>query len=43
MARPAAANGPRLSIGYLELIDRDLHAGRLLCAIDRWLKHHYSF
>ena len=39
----AAADGLGLAIGYLELIDRDLHQGRLVCASDRQLKHDYSY
>lgn len=43
LAMQAAADGLGLAIGYLELIDRDLHSGRLLCANDRLLKHDYSY
>lgn len=43
LAMQAAADGLGLAIGYLELIDRDLHAGRLVCASARMLKHDYSY
>lgn len=43
LAMQAAADGLGLAIGYLELIDRDLHQGRLVCASDRQLKHDYSY
>jgi len=43
LAMQAAADGLGLAIGYLELIDRDLHSGRLVCASDRQVKHEYSY
>jgi LysR family glycine cleavage system transcriptional activator len=43
LAMQAAADGLGLAIGYLEIIDRDLHSGRLLCASDRLVKHDYSY
>jgi LysR family glycine cleavage system transcriptional activator len=43
LAMQAAADGLGLAIGYLELIDRDLHSGRLVCASDRQVKHDYSY
>jgi LysR family glycine cleavage system transcriptional activator len=43
LAMQAAADGLGLAIGYLELIDRDLRSGRLVCASDRQVKHEYSY
>jgi LysR family glycine cleavage system transcriptional activator len=43
LAMQAAADGLGLAIGYLELIDRDLHSGRLVCASDRQVKHDYCY
>ena len=43
LAMQAAADGLGLAIGYLELIDRDLHSGSLLCASEQWVKHDYSY
>jgi LysR family glycine cleavage system transcriptional activator len=43
LAMQAAADGLGLAIGYLELIDRDLHSGRQVCASDRQIKHDYSY
>lgn len=43
LALQAATDGLGLAIGYFELIDRDLHAGQLLCANERMLKHDYSY
>jgi len=43
LAMQAAADGLGLAIGYFELIDRDLHAGGLVCASDRRIKHEYSY
>lgn len=39
LAMQAAADGLGLAIGYVEVIDRDLHTGRLLCASDQLVKH----
>ena len=43
LAMQAAADGLGLAIGYLELIDRDLHSGRLLAASEQLVKHEYSY
>jgi len=43
LAMQAAADGLGLSIGYMELIDRDLHSGRLLTASEQLVKHEYSY
>ena len=43
LAMQAAADGLGLAIGYQELIDRDLNAGRLVCANERQLKHDASY
>ena len=43
LAMQAAADGLGLAIGYLELIDRDLHSGILLCASEHRVKHDYSY
>jgi LysR family glycine cleavage system transcriptional activator len=43
LAMQAAADGLGLAIGYLELIDRDLQSGRLVCANERLVKHDYSY
>jgi LysR family transcriptional regulator, glycine cleavage system transcriptional activator len=43
LAMQAAADGLGLALGYLELIDRDLNSGRLVRAIDRQVKHEYSY
>lgn len=43
LAMQAAADGLGLAIGYLELIDRDLGSGRLVCANERLVKHDYSY
>ena len=39
----AAADGLGLAIGYLELIDRDLQSGQLVCASPQTVKHDYSY
>jgi LysR family glycine cleavage system transcriptional activator len=43
LAMQAAADGLGLAIGYRELIDRDLHAGRLISAFDQSVKHQFSY
>jgi LysR family glycine cleavage system transcriptional activator len=43
LAMQAAADGLGLAIGYLELIDRDLQSGNLLCASEQRVKHEYSY
>lgn len=43
LAMQAAADGLGLAIGYLDLIDRDLQSGRLVCANERLVKHDYSY
>jgi DNA-binding transcriptional LysR family regulator len=43
LAMQAAADGLGLALGYLELIDRDLHSGRLVCASEQRVKHEYSY
>lgn len=43
LAMQAAADGLGLAIGYLELIDRDLDAGKLLLACDECVRHPYSY
>ena len=42
LAMQAAADGLGLAIGYLELVDLDLHSGRLVCASAQRVKHDYS-
>jgi LysR family glycine cleavage system transcriptional activator len=43
LAMQAAADGLGLAIGYLELVDLDLHSGRLVCASAQRVKHDYSY
>jgi LysR family glycine cleavage system transcriptional activator len=43
LAMQAAADGLGLAIGYLELIDRDLQSGQLVCASAQTVKHDYSY
>ena len=43
LAMQAAADGLGLAIGYLELVDLDLHSGRLVCASAQRVKHEYSY
>jgi DNA-binding transcriptional LysR family regulator len=43
LAMQAAADGLGLAIGYLELIDRDLHSGRLLAASEQMVRHDFSY
>ena len=43
LAMQAAADGLGLAIGYLELIDRDLKSGQLVCASAQRIKHDYSY
>jgi LysR family glycine cleavage system transcriptional activator len=43
LAMQAAADGLGLAIGYLELIDRDLQSGLLVCASTQRVKHEYSY
>jgi LysR family glycine cleavage system transcriptional activator len=43
LAMQAAADGLGLAIGYLELIDRDLHSGRLLAASEQLVRHDFSY
>jgi LysR family glycine cleavage system transcriptional activator len=43
LAMQAAADGLGLAIGYLELIDRDLQSGQLVCANAQTVKHDYSY
>lgn len=43
LAMQAAADGLGLAIGYVEIIDKDLHSGRLLAASDQLVKHHFSY
>ena len=43
LAMQAAADGLGLAIGYLELIDRDLQSGQLVCASAQKVKHDYSY
>jgi len=43
LAMQAAADGLGFAIGYLELIDRDLQSGRLVCAHEHLVKHDYSY
>ena len=43
LAMQAAADGLGIAIGYRELIERDLHAGHLLCASQQSVKHEYSY
>ena len=43
LAMQAAADGLGLAIGYLELIDRDLQSGQLVCASPQTVKHNYSY
>lgn len=43
LAMQAAADGLGLAIGYLELIDKDLHSGNLVIACDQRVKHEFSY
>lgn len=43
LAMQAAADGLGLAIGYLELIDRDLQAGRLIKAYSQSIQHQFSY
>lgn len=43
LAMQAAADGLGLAIGYLELIDKDLHSGNLVIAFDQRVKHDFSY
>jgi LysR family glycine cleavage system transcriptional activator len=43
LAMQAAADGLGLAMGYFELIDRDLQAGRLVCANEHRVKHDFSY
>ena len=43
LAMQAAADGLGLAIGYLELIDRDLAAGKLILACSESVAHPYSY
>ncbi len=43
LAMQAAADGLGLAMGYLELVDLDLHSGRLVCASAQRVKHDYSY
>ena len=43
LAMQAAADSLGLAIGYLELIDRDLNSGQLVCASAQRIKHDYSY
>jgi LysR family glycine cleavage system transcriptional activator len=43
LAMQAAADGLGLAVGYLELIDRDLHSGKLVIAFDHLVKHRYCY
>ena len=42
-ALAAAADGLGIAIGYLELIDKDLHSGNLVIACDQPVKHAFSY
>ena len=43
LAMQAAADGLGIAIGYLELIDKDLHSGNLVIACDQPVKHAFSY
>ena len=43
LAMQAAADGLGLAIGYLELIDADLHTGKLVAAFEMTVQHQYSY
>ena len=43
LAMQAAADGLGVAIGYLELIDQDLNAGRLVIANEHRVKHEFSY
>ncbi len=43
LAMQAAADGLGIAIGYLELIDRDLRAGRLVTLFEQSIRHPFSY
>ena len=43
LAMQTAADGLGLAIGYVELIDADLHSGKLVAAFEMTVQHQYSY